>query len=56
MSKAASMRPRHKAAENARSAASRASSDVRASMRPRHKAAENGVEPKYRDMMQALLQ
>ena len=36
------MRPRHKAAENARAALASALGLAPASMRPRHKAAENG--------------
>ena len=38
----ASMRPRHKAAENLVARRGRSAGD-RASMRPRHKAAENGA-------------
>ena len=40
----ASMRPRHKAAENARARRNRFPCFKRASMRPRHKAAENGFD------------
>ena len=41
----ASMRPRHKAAENQGRASARVPLDRAASMRPRHKAAENPVPP-----------